>query len=140
MSFVEEPVVRLENLSFWYSGEPALRDVNLEIPRHAITVVFGPAGSGKTTLLRIINRLTDLNTDGRIEGRVLLSGQDIHDPAVDVVALRRRVGMVFALPSRCRAPSATTSPTGPSWRARGIAARWTRSSSAASARLRCGMR
>jgi phosphate transport system ATP-binding protein len=98
MSFVEEPVVRLENLSFWYSGEPALRDVNLEIPRHAITVVFGPAGSGKTTLLRIINRLTDLAPDGRIAGRALLNGQDIHDPSVDVVDLRRRVGMVFALP------------------------------------------
>ena len=98
MSFVEEPVVRLENLSFWYSGEPALRDVNLEIPRHAITVVFGPAGSGKTTLLRIINRLTDLAPDGRIAGRALLNGQDIHDPSVDVVDLRRRWGWCSPCP------------------------------------------
>ena len=98
MCFVAEPVIRIEVLSFWYSSTRALRDINLEIPRRAITTVFGPAGGGKTTLLRVINRLNDLSPGVRQTGRVLLNGEDIYAPSVDVVDLRRRVGMVFALP------------------------------------------
>ena len=93
-----EPIVEIQNLSYWYSGKLALRSVSLDIPAHAITAVFGPAGSGKTTLLRVVNRLNDLAGQRRIEGRVLLNGQDIYSPDVDPVDLRRRVGMVFSLP------------------------------------------
>lgn len=93
-----EPKIRIENVSYSYGGAQALRDITLDIPRQAITVFFGPAGGGKTTLLRLINRLNDLVDGTRMEGRILLDGQDIYRPGVDVTDLRRRVGMVFALP------------------------------------------
>jgi phosphate transport system ATP-binding protein len=68
------------------------------VPAHAVTVWFGPAGSGKSTLLRLINRLNDLLDNTRLAGRILLDGQDIYGRGIGVSALRRRVGMVFALP------------------------------------------
>jgi phosphate transport system ATP-binding protein len=72
--------------------------VNLDLPERAITVVFGPASGGKSTLLRLVNRLNDLVEGTTRRGHVLLDGEDIYAPGVDVTALRRRVGMVFALP------------------------------------------
>ncbi len=93
-----EPKVRIENVSYSYDGKPALRDVTLDVPANAITVVFGPAGGGKTTLLRLINRLNDLVEESQMSGRILLDGQDIYAPGINVTSLRRRVGMVFALP------------------------------------------
>jgi phosphate transport system ATP-binding protein len=90
--------IRIESVSYAYDGKSALRDVTLEIPAHAITVVFGPAGGGKTTLLRVINRLNDLIEGTARSGRIFLDGQDIYAPGTDVARLRRRVGMVFALP------------------------------------------
>jgi phosphate transport system ATP-binding protein len=93
-----EPKIRIENVSYAYNGKSALREVTLNVPAHAITVLFGPAGGGKTTLLRLINRLNDLVEGTQMSGRVLLDGQDIYAPGVDVTSLRRRVGMVFALP------------------------------------------
>jgi len=82
----------------WYGEAPALAGVSLEVPDRAITVLFGPAGSGKSTLLRLANRLGDLVDGVRLEGRVLLDGKDVYAPGTDVARLRRRVGMVFALP------------------------------------------
>jgi phosphate transport system ATP-binding protein len=93
-----EPKIRIENVSYSYDGKPALRDVTLDVPINAITVFFGPAGGGKTTLLRLINRLNDLVEGTQMSGRILLEGQDIYSPNADVTSLRRRVGMVFALP------------------------------------------
>ncbi len=93
-----EPKIRIENVSYSYDGKPALRNVTLDVPAHAITVFFGPAGGGKTTLLRLINRLNDLVEGTEMSGRILLDGQDIYAPDVNVSVLRRRVGMVFALP------------------------------------------
>lgn len=90
--------VRIENLTYSYGDKVALRDVTMDIPANAITVVFGPAGGGKTTLLRLINRLNDLIEGTRMSGRILLDGKDIYAPGTDVIDLRRRVGMVFALP------------------------------------------
>jgi len=89
----------LENVSYTYEdGVRSLRNVNLRIYPNQITVIFGPAGSGKSTLLRLLNRLNELIPGRRLEGRVLLDGEDIYAPGVDVHALRRRVGMVFATP------------------------------------------
>jgi phosphate transport system ATP-binding protein len=93
-----EPKIRIENVSYAYDGKPALRDVTLDVRANAITVFFGPAGGGKTTLLRLINRLNDLVEGTEMAGRVLLDGRDIYAPGTDVTRLRRRVGMVFALP------------------------------------------
>ena len=97
-----EPKIRIENVSYSYGGKPALRDVTLDAPSRAVTVLFGPAGGGKTTLLRLINRLNDLVEGTQMAGRILIDGgggaADIYAPSTDVTALRRRVGMVFALP------------------------------------------
>ncbi|NLG28249.1 MAG: phosphate ABC transporter ATP-binding protein [Chloroflexi bacterium] len=90
--------IAIEGLNYFYGDQPALKDINLTIPEHAITVCFGPSGGGKTTLLRLINRLNDLVDDTRLTGRVLLNGEDIYAPGTNVAELRRRVGIVFALP------------------------------------------
>jgi phosphate transport system ATP-binding protein len=89
----------VENLSLQYSdGTESLRDISLHIPVNAITVLFGPAGGGKSSLLRCLNRLNDLTEIKTITGKILLDGKNILDPKTDVIALRRRVGMVFARP------------------------------------------
>ena len=90
--------IRIEQVSYSYSGKSALRDVTLDVPAKAVTVLFGPAGGGKTTLLRLVNRLNDLVEGTQMSGRILLDGQDIYASGINVPALRRRVGMVFALP------------------------------------------
>lgn len=89
----------IENLSLQYAdGTESLRDVSMSIVANAITVLFGPAGGGKSTLLRCLNRLNDLTEVQTVGGRILLDGENILDPQTDVIALRRRVGMVFARP------------------------------------------
>ena len=93
-----DPEIRVQNVSYAYGGKPALRDVTLDVRANAVTVFFGPAGGGKTTLLRLINRLNDLVEGTQMSGAILLDGQDIYAPGTDVISLRRRVGMVFALP------------------------------------------
>jgi phosphate transport system ATP-binding protein len=93
-----QPKIRIEKVSYSYGREVALKDISLRVPPRAITVIFGPAGGGKSTLLRLINRLNDLVDGTQMSGRVLLDGQDIYAPGADVISLRRRVGMVFALP------------------------------------------
>jgi phosphate transport system ATP-binding protein len=95
---VAQPKIRIENVGYSYDGKPALRDVTLDVPANAITVFFGPASGGKTTLLRLINRLNDLVEGTEMSGRILLDGRDVYAPGTDVTSLRRRVGMVFALP------------------------------------------
>src|SRR5512136_611972 len=89
----------VEHLSVQYKdGTESLRDVSLTIPPNEISVLFGPAGGGKSTLLRAINRLNDLVDGVRLSGKIYLDSEDITGPKVDVAALRRRVGMVFAQP------------------------------------------
>jgi len=91
--------ILIEHLNLQYSdGKESLRDINLEISVNAITVLFGPAGGGKSSLLRVFNRLNDLADVKLISGKVLLDDTDILDPKIDVIELRRRVGMVFARP------------------------------------------
>ncbi|MEW6717978.1 MAG: phosphate ABC transporter ATP-binding protein PstB [Chloroflexota bacterium] len=92
------PKIRIENVSYTYENKVALRDVTLDISPNTITVLFGPSGGGKSTLLRLINRLNDLVEGTRMSGRILLEGNDIYDPRTNIPELRRRVGMVFALP------------------------------------------
>lgn len=91
--------VIIENLSVQYAdGTESLREISLGIEEKAITVLFGPAGGGKSTLLRCMNRLNDLTEIKAVSGQILIDGQNILDSRVDVIALRRRVGMVFARP------------------------------------------
>jgi len=89
----------IENLSLQYSdGTESLRGITLNIREKAVTVLFGPAGGGKSTLLRCLNRLNDLTEVKTSLGRILIDGENILDPKTDVIALRRKVGMVFARP------------------------------------------
>jgi len=86
-------------LDFYYDSKLILKDINLSIPERRMTAIIGPSGCGKSTLLRCFNRLNDIIPGARLEGRVLLDGQDIYSPEVDVAELRRRVGMVFQKPN-----------------------------------------
>jgi phosphate transport system ATP-binding protein len=90
----------IQNVGYRFGGDVALQGVTFDIPANEITVVFGPSHAGKSTLLRCLNRLNDLikNEETEITGQILLDGQDIYAPDVDVTDLRKRVGMVFALP------------------------------------------
>jgi len=91
--------ILIENLTLGYSdGTESLRSINLNIPEKQISVLFGPAGGGKSTLLRVLNRLNDLADVVQITGRVLIDGENILSKSIDVTALRRKVGMVFARP------------------------------------------
>ncbi len=93
------PKIVIDHLHFTYDdGTESLIDVSLHIYANELTVLFGPASGGKSTLLRILNRLTDLVEGTTQSGRVLLDGHDIYAPDVDVIDLRRRIGIVFAQP------------------------------------------
>jgi phosphate transport system ATP-binding protein len=96
---VNDFIIRIEDLSLLYSdGTESLKNINLGIPQNAISVIFGPAGGGKSSLLRVLNRLNDLADVTLLTGKVLFDGENILDPKIDVISLRRRVGMVFARP------------------------------------------
>jgi len=91
--------ISIRNLSLTYSdGTQPLRDISFDIPANQISVIFGPAGGGKSSLLRTLNRLNDLTDLQGQEGSVLMDGRDLLDPSLDVIQLRRQVGMVFARP------------------------------------------
>lgn len=85
----------VEDMNFFYGTVQALSKVNMKISAHKVTAFIGPSGCGKSTFLRCLNRLNDLVDGARVEGRILLDGQDIYSPAVDVTDLRTKVGMVF---------------------------------------------
>jgi phosphate transport system ATP-binding protein len=89
----------IKDFSFYYDSSQALRNINLEIQPRQILTSFGPARSGKTTLLKSLNRLTDLIFGTRHTGSIFLDGMDIYDPKADLTQLRRRIGMVFDLPT-----------------------------------------
>ncbi len=93
------PKISVRELDFYYGPKRALSRVSIDIREREITALIGPSGCGKSTFLRCINRMNDTIPDTRVEGRVLLDGQDIYDPSVDVVDLRHRVGMVFQKPN-----------------------------------------
>lgn len=92
-------VFSARNVDVYYGEKRALVNVSVEIPRNQVTAMIGPSGCGKSTFLRCLNRMNDLIEDCRVQGDILLDGEDIHDPAVDVVTLRMRVGMVFQKPN-----------------------------------------
>lgn len=87
-----------KQLNVWYHHQPSLKSLSLTVWQNEILSIIGPANSGKSTFLQILNRLIDLNPHARVEGQVLIDDEDIFAPTIDVEALRRRVGMIFALP------------------------------------------
>ncbi len=94
-----ETVITARDVDVYYGNKKALEGVNLDIQRHQVTSLIGPSGCGKTTFLRCLNRMNDLIDICRVTGSITIEGQDIYDPAVDVVALRAHVGMVFQKPN-----------------------------------------
>jgi phosphate transport system ATP-binding protein len=94
-----EPCIKVENLNLFYGQKQALHNVSMDMPKKKVTAYIGPSGCGKSTLLRCINRMNDLVDNVTIEGKVLLDNENIYDKAVNVAALRRRVGMVFQKPN-----------------------------------------
>jgi len=91
--------ISIQNLNFYYKDKRVIHDLNLEICANEILALLGPANSGITTLLRSLNRLSDLNLEARIEGNILLDGKNIRDNEINVTELRRRLGMVFDVPT-----------------------------------------
>ncbi len=94
-----DAVLRLENVAIHYDDVTAVRGISLDVPRNRILALIGPSGCGKSTLLRSMNRMNDLIPGARLDGRVSYNGEDMYDPAVDPVEVRRRVGMVFQKPN-----------------------------------------
>jgi phosphate transport system ATP-binding protein len=87
--------IDVANLNFYYGDKRALQDISAKIGAHVVTAFIGPSGCGKSTFLRTLNRMNDIIQGTRVEGHVVIDGKDIYAPGTDVVALRRRVGMVF---------------------------------------------
>ena len=91
--------ISVSNLNLYYGQNNALKSVNMEIPENEITAFIGPSGCGKSTFLKTLNRMNDLVEGVRIEGKVVLDGEDIYSPTVDTTLLRKKVGMVFQQPN-----------------------------------------
>ncbi len=92
---IDNPVVRVNDLNFYYGTSQALFNVSLDFPKEKVTALIGPSGCGKSTMLRCFNRMNDLVDGGRVEGSILLDDTEVNDSSMDVIELRRRVGMVF---------------------------------------------
>ncbi|MEQ8770625.1 MAG: phosphate ABC transporter ATP-binding protein PstB [Phycisphaerales bacterium] len=95
----EPEILRADTFSLWYGEARALYDVTMKLPRGKVTALIGPSGCGKSTLLRAVNRMNDLVDGVRVEGEIRLEGESIYDPHVDVIELRKRLGMVFQKPN-----------------------------------------
>nr|CAA9291901.1 Phosphate transport ATP-binding protein PstB [uncultured Armatimonadetes bacterium] len=91
--------IRADKVDFFYGSFQALKNINLDIPERRVTALIGPSGCGKSTFLRTINRMNELIDGTRLTGKITLDGQDLYDRRVDVVNLRKRVGMVFQKPN-----------------------------------------
>jgi phosphate transport system ATP-binding protein len=92
---MDKPIIQIRSLNFWYGGTQALFDVNVAVTPHRTTAFIGPSGCGKSTLLRCLNRMNDLIEHTRVSGQIMMDGQELYAPEVDVIELRKRVGMVF---------------------------------------------
>jgi phosphate transport system ATP-binding protein len=91
--------IETKNLNFYYGAKQALKNINIICAENQVTAIIGPSGCGKSTFVRVLNRMNDVIAGTRAEGEILLDGEDILSPKVDVVELRRRVGMVFQKPN-----------------------------------------
>jgi phosphate transport system ATP-binding protein len=92
---IPDPILDVRDLTLYYGTTEGLRNITMEIPRHRVTAYIGPSGCGKSTLLRCFNRMNDLIENVRIYGNIRLDGEEINASDIDVIQLRRRVGMVF---------------------------------------------
>jgi len=91
--------INVQNLNMWYGDKHALHGIDIELYKNKITALIGPSGCGKSTFLRCINRMNDLITSTKIDGKIIIDGKNIYDKDVDEVSVRKRVGMVFQQPN-----------------------------------------
>ena len=96
---IENPVFACRDVNVFYGAKQALRDVSIDVGRRQVLAAIGPSGCGKSTFLRCLNRMNDTIPGARVAGTIKLDGRDIHDPSLDVVQLRARIGMVFQKPN-----------------------------------------
>jgi phosphate transport system ATP-binding protein len=96
---LDDPVFHLSDLDVWYGSHQAVRDVTMTMGRRQITAMIGPSGCGKSTVIRCLNRMNDLIPGARVTGKVAYHGQNLYDPDVDPIEVRRRIGMVFQKPN-----------------------------------------
>ncbi|WP_292374431.1 phosphate ABC transporter ATP-binding protein PstB [Methanosarcina sp. UBA411] len=96
---VSQVQIKVDNLNLWYGEKQALNNISMQIPKNSVTALIGPSGCGKSTFLRCLNRMNDLVKNCRIEGKISIEEKDIYGPDVDVVDLRKKVGMVFQKPN-----------------------------------------
>jgi phosphate transport system ATP-binding protein len=96
---VANPQIEVKDLNLWYGEKQALKNISMQIPSNSVTALIGPSGCGKSTFIRCLNRMNDLIKSCRIEGEVSIEGKDIYGPGVDVVDLRKQIGMVFQKPN-----------------------------------------
>jgi phosphate transport system ATP-binding protein len=94
-----QTVFSIQNMNFYYGAKRALSNISMDVLANKVTALIGPSGCGKSTFLRCLNRMNDTIEGTRVEGKILLHGQDIYSPGMDVVNLRQRVGMVFQKPN-----------------------------------------
>jgi len=99
IQFMTAPVFSVQNLDFYYGQSKALSNISLDIMPQQVTALIGPSGCGKSTFLRCLNRMNDTISGTRVEGKIMLNGEDIYVEGMDVVELRQRVGMVFQKPN-----------------------------------------
>jgi phosphate transport system ATP-binding protein len=97
--FEGEPKLAVEDLNVWYGRDHALKDVSMDVPEESVTALIGPSGCGKSTFLRCLNRMNDRISGARVDGSVELEGDEIYQDGVNLVELRKRVGMVFQAPN-----------------------------------------
>lgn len=95
----QESIVEMQSVGLWYGSDQALHGISMRVPKGKVTALIGPSGCGKSTLLRCVNRMNDLIDSVRIEGDVLLGGASLYARGVDVIELRKRIGMVFQKPN-----------------------------------------
>ncbi len=91
--------MKTEKVSFYYGNKQTLNNISLPIYQNKVTAIIGPSGCGKSTFIRLLNRMNELIPNTHLEGKIYLDGKDIYDPEVDVVDIRRKIGMVFQKPN-----------------------------------------
>ncbi len=96
---MSEIEIESKDLNLWYGTEQALKEITMAVPTKKVTAIIGPSGCGKSTFIRCINRMNDLIKDCRVTGELLFEGMNIYDRSVDVVTLRKKIGMVFQKPN-----------------------------------------
>ena len=90
--------IEIENLNLWYGGKQALKNISMQIQKNSVTALIGPSGCGKSTFLRCLNRMNDLIKNCKIEGKILIESKDIYRKGVDIVDLRKKIGIIFQKP------------------------------------------